>query len=563
MRKSFARQKINKYRKLPSITLLLGLSVLAACDGTTLNGAFTIEEADTLDLDLNDYTGPVDHGEPWEPVETAAARVTDPLFHSLGHWSKAGNWPISPIHLALLADGRVLSYGADDGTTLEGRGSAFRFDLWTTGAFTPSSHQTLRTGISTNLFCSAQSVLPDGNLLISGGDKSSENEKAYKLDGVNATTLYDTSTSRLTTANTMNEPRWYPTLIPMPDGRQLVLGGKDQNIKEDGKVIDKKIPSYPEIYNPDTGSWTALTGADNAAFFKQNWFYPRAFLKSDGKVVIFAKSDSKTTDDVYELSVARLGSLTKIGTIPADFVRPNSPAVMFNTDKVLLVSQSGQTLVVDVSGGNVRYRRSADAGTYRIWGNTTILPNGEVFLSGGRGPARTASEKLDGAAYKGQIWNPQTGRWRDTASANKARLYHSTALLLPSARVLIAGGGPPGPVVNKNAERFQPPYLFDTRGALAERPVIDSVGDVRIGNRFNVVLEEHTTIDRVTLIRAGSDTHSFDQGQRFMELAFDHRSDLVIDVAAPANSRLAPPGLYMLFVLNDQGVPSAAKLIMI
>jgi hypothetical protein len=136
-------------------------------------------------------------------------------------------------------------------------------------------------------------------------------------------------------------------------------------------------------------------------------------------------------------------------------------------------------------------------------------------------------------------------------------------MLLPSGRVLIAGGGPPGPVVNKNAERFMPPYLFTEEAALARRPVIDSVGNVQHSRKFNVILKEAATIDRVTLIRAGSDTHSFDQGQRFLELNFDQDSQQVLEVSAPANKRLAPPGLYLLFVLNDKGVPSAAKLVML
>ncbi len=360
----------------------------------------------------------------------------------------------------------------------------------------------------------------------------------------------------------MHAARWYPTLVTMPLGGQLVLGGKDHNVRKDGKIVDKVIPAFPEIYDPATGKWTKLTGAQNAEFFKRNWFYPRAFLKDDGKVVIIDRINSNGMDHVYELSVSGTGSLRKIGEMPANFAKQSTPAAMFDENKILFVDQNGRTLVLDVNGGSVNYQITESANTHRIWGNTTVLANGEVFLSGGRGPARTSDEKLAQSVYKGQIWNPQTQTWKDTAAAAKPRLYHSTAILLPSARVLIAGGGPPGPVINKNAERFLPPYLFDQEGGLAQRPSIASVGDVQYGLNFNVILQEDANISKVTFIRAGSDTHSFDQGQRFMTLDFTQTSDKVLDVTAPATSTVTPPGLYMLFVLNDKGVPSVAKLIM-
>ena len=216
----------------------------------------------------------------------------------MGKWTNAGSWPICAFHLSLIKNGRVLSYGTgiDVPANDNHRGSGFTLDLWKPGSFSPSSHQTLPTSIDTNIFCSAQSILPNGNVLISGGDRSSRIDKTYKLDGVNATTLYDVDTTAITEEAKMHVARWYPTLVPMPDGRQLVLGGKDHNVKENGKVVDKVIPAFPEIYSPETGKWTKLTGATNADFFKRNWFYPRAFLNDNGKVVVIDRINSNGED---------------------------------------------------------------------------------------------------------------------------------------------------------------------------------------------------------------------------------------------------------------------------
>ncbi len=118
-------------RYLLAISAIISFSLLLACDGSTVTGPITPEEADEFDLDLNDPTGPVDNGELWEPVETAAARAKSAIYRQSGDWSNAFNWPISAIHLSLLPDGRVLSYGT--GTNVEedrdDRGSGFTFDL--------------------------------------------------------------------------------------------------------------------------------------------------------------------------------------------------------------------------------------------------------------------------------------------------------------------------------------------------------------------------------------------------------------------------------------------------
>ena len=97
-----------------------------------------------------------------------------------------------------------------------------------------------------------------------------------------------------------------------------------------------------------------------------------------------------------------------------------------------------------------------------------MMADGKVVVTGGS----RVHKQLDGANFNALIWNPGTGKWTVGAAtgSGKARLYHSTALLLPDASILVGGGGAPGPQTNLNAEIYYPPYLFDTVGNRAIRP---------------------------------------------------------------------------------------------
>ena len=80
---------------------------------------------------------------------------------------------------------------------------------------------------------------------------------------------------------------------------------------------------------------------------------------------------------------------------------------------------------------------------------------------------------------------------------------------MPDARVLMGGGGAPGPLVNLNTEIYYPPYLFDSRGARAARPAIISAPDtVTSGELFQVGYSGPSSISRVSFIKTGSTTHS-------------------------------------------------------
>ena len=111
----------------------------------------------------------------------------------------------------------------------------------------------------------------------------------------------------------------------------------------------------------------------------------------------------------------------------------------------------------------------------RAFHNTTLLPDGTVLVTGG-GTALDGYD-ISKAVLAAELWSPATETWRTLAAAAVPRLYHSTALLLPDGRVLMAGSGNDGPAVNQTqAELFSPPYLFKgARPTISNAPTPDSV----------------------------------------------------------------------------------------
>jgi len=187
----------------------------------------------------------------------------------------------------------------------------------------------------------------------------------------------------------------------------------------------------------------------------------------------------------------------------------------------------------------------------RSFHTLTLLPDGNVLVTGGSVTNDPSSQPVNAA----EIWNAQTGLWSTMSSMQKARTYHETALLLPDGRVLVGGGDGNTPD-QFNAEIFSPPYLFK-----GWRPVITSVSsNVSYGSQSFVGTPDGATIQSVAFMRLGAQTHQFDMSQRYVPLSFTAAAN-GLNVQWPANANLAPPGDYMLFIVNGNGVPSMASTV--
>jgi hypothetical protein len=209
--------------------------------------------------------------------------------------------------------------------------------------------------------------------------------------------------------------------------------------------------------------------------------------------------------------------------------------------------------VIDMTKPSPAWRQTTPMAFARTQHNLTILPDGSVLATGGGSVSDVFN--TDAAVLAAELWSPTAETWTTLASMQVPRLYHSTALLLPDGRVLSAGGGRFG-VDQPSAEIFSPPYLFKgPRPTIATAPT-----QIAYGASFTVTTPNAAAVAAVSLIRAGSVTHAINMDQRFLSLTFQKGSG-TLTVQAPANGNLAPPGYYLLFVLDGTGVPSVASII--
>jgi hypothetical protein len=197
----------------------------------------------------------------------------------------------------------------------------------------------------------------------------------------------------------------------------------------------------------------------------------------------------------------------------------------------------------------------------RTYHTMVLLPDGNVLVTGGG--QTTYALDLPNAVLQAEMWAPATQQFSKLASAVAARLYHSTALLLPDGRVLVAGGGRFDSGSNTgydqlSAEIYSPPYLFN-----GVRPTISSApSTIQYATNFTVGTPDASQISSAALVRLGAVTHAFDQNQRYVPLTFQQATG-GLTVQSPSSANLAPPGYYMLFIVNSTGVPSVASIIQI
>jgi hypothetical protein len=207
--------------------------------------------------------------------------------------------------------------------------------------------------------------------------------------------------------------------------------------------------------------------------------------------------------------------------------------------------------VIDLNAAIASWRLVGSMAIARRQLNATLLPDGKVLVTGGTsGPGFNNTST---PVFVTEMWDPATELWTTMASAQVSRLYHSAALLLPDGRVLSTGGDGITQV-----EVYSPPYLFT--GA---RPTITSApAAVSYGQTFFVETPDTASIAKVTWIRLPSVTHAFDQNQRINRLSFAAAPG-GLNIVAPSDANLAPPGHYMLFLLDGNGAPSIARIVRI
>lgn len=212
------------------------------------------------------------------------------------------------------------------------------------------------------------------------------------------------------------------------------------------------------------------------------------------------------------------------------------------------------TYVLDMTQPSPSWRQTAPMNFPRVFHTLTLLPDGNVVVTGGGRAAFNTDPSL--AVHEAEIWSPATETWTTMARSQIPRFYHGTAILLPDASVLVAGSGQSAGPSQRDVEIFSPPYLFK-----GSRPTIASApSTIQYGATFSVGTPDASNIALVSLIRPGTATHTIDMDQRLLHLNFQQIGSS-LDVQAPADANLAPPGYYMLFLVDNNGVPSVASFV--
>ncbi len=445
----------------------------------------------------------------------------------VGSWSSPVQMPAVAVNLILLPNNKLLFY--QDGASPT---------VWD---YVNNNFTSIAT--TQDVFCSGHAALADGRILVVGGYDSGSGDI-----GLATAEIFDPATNSWTSVPNMSYRRWYPNATPLSDGRILVTAG--------WQTTDHTNAGIPEIYDPSTNAWTKLTKADNP--FET---YPFMFQLSDGRVIHTGGSEYATSTDILDLN-AQTWSVVDSRVLDGGSARMYLPDKIMKagsaSDSQMSGPSSNTTFVLDMTQSSPAWQQTPSMAYARSFLNLTSLPDGTVLVTGGETDKNGGD--ISKAVYPAELWSPQTETWTTMSAMHTPREYHSTALLIPDGRVIVSGMGADfGNVPNEtSAEFFSPPYLF--KGA---RPTVtQSPAKVVYGTNFFVATPNATSISKVVLIRTGAATHAFDQNTHYVPVSFQQATG-GLTITAPANGDMAPPGYYMLFLVNSAGVPAVAPILQV
>jgi len=444
--------------------------------------------------------------------------------------------PINPVHIAVTHTGNVLVVAGSGNVATE---TNFRAAIWDLAANTITTQP-----LAWDMFCSAMVALPDGRLLVNGG-----NLQYDPFHGQSRNAAFDPVLGVFSDLENMSHGRWYPTVTALGDGSVMTFSGLNETGGTNTAV---------EIYTPGAG-WSAA--------FPAGWtppLYPRMHLLPDGRVFYSGSgTGSRFFNPVTHAWTGVVASTNYTGsrTYGTSVLLPLTPANGYKPRVMIMGGGSPATAtteIIDLSAATPQWQSGPAMSQPRIEMNATILPNGKVLAMGGS----LNDEDAATASLRADLYDPATNTFTPAGSNLFARLYHSGSLLLPDATVMLTGGNPARGSYEQRTEIYSPPYLFNGDGSPAARPAITDVSPnaFSYGSAFQVFTPAAASIGSVVLVRPGAQTHAFDMEQRLVGLSFTAGSG-VLNVTAPPNGNIAPPGYYMLFALTTAGVPSVATFV--
>jgi galactose oxidase-like protein/glyoxal oxidase-like protein len=514
-----------------------------------------------------------------------------------GLWEKPFEEGVVGVHAALLHTGEVLFWTYRDEVAAHTHADAAHANVphgeWSLLQLSTGKQVVNRQISERNQFCSGQCLLGDGNLLVIGGERDTP---------VNDMTVsvFEPKARTWTLRKDLPVGRWYPTVVSVAATRGLAVGGDERTA---GMPMH---PNWTAQYVYEKGGWDVAHEFDADLQTLGTASYPFVFVLPDAR--LFVHLGFKTRVLKLILNALDFGSSLKLkpvdptvrtyglqGTAVLLPLRPSDNPPY--RARILMIgggNGAGQPAkktceILDFGDAGLKWKSASPMKNSRMMPDAVLLPDGKVLVVNG-----TATGDIGGTdpVFEAESYDPGAGTWTRLASMTVERLYHSTALLLPDARVLTAGtdrewNQPGHDYAHTQIEVFSPPYLFrGPRPAIRIAPESASYND-----SFEVATDEAETIGSAVLIRNGSCTHSFNSDQRFVELKIEKRlaprlwfqwtkKELSfggvsytitwpiprilfsggLRLKAPPNGLVAPEGYYMLFLLSN-GVPSEARFI--
>ena len=515
--------------------------------GITIYGVGTLQ---TDDYAMSDVTAPAP-----DTSCSAGAACTKGVWQVLPF-----NSPVRGIHSVVLKNGNVLLV-AGSGNNLD----AFAAGTFTTAVYQPATGTFINVPTPADLFCSGHVQLPDGRVLIMGGNKAyPAADGSHGYEGLKNSYIFDPATNSYSRVNDMSSGSWYPSATVMGNGDVISLGGLGED--SSGTVAT-------QYFKTSESRWLGLNEANQSWSF---WgLYPSMILMQDGRLFytgshVFGNGLPGTGASIYNYTA---NTITPVAGLQSKDQRDQSMSVLLPPaqDQKVITLGGGNietnpdanrlTDVIDLKQANPAYAAgpllptgtltggAAETSTQgKMYLSAVLLPDGKVFETGGG-----LHNRAD-PVYEASMYDPATNTFTAGMATDPVpRTYHSSAFLLPDGRVMSVGNNPGDGSFDMRLSIYSPPYLF--KGA---RPQVLSLSSQQWAYGSTNTITVDGSILKAELIRPEAVTHSSDPNQRFVDLPMSV-SGTTVGLNLTSNPNIAPPGWYMLFVVGANGVPSVAQ----
>jgi hypothetical protein len=495
--------------------------------------------------------------------------------------SAPGNFVLGPntefiaMHLAHLPNGRIM-YAAGSGYSELHKTGPYQW-----GVFNPSNESMTNHTVNEDLFCMGQAVLITGKVLCAGGTLRYDTDDPDGLwKGLASAFEYDPDSDSLVKVQSMHHGRWYPYCITLENSQVVTIGGWDEwgcrNML--CEIYDPGSKSWTIKYNPST-SVTYTVGSCNPSapaglptyggsgqgVMPPVSLYPRALYMPTGLVAVAGQNPTTYTVN------PETGRWVRAGILAVARSYGNMALLPLNND----LSETGQlivwggssnsgtnaTTVVELltpnSGTNFTtfsFQTITPCNFGRRHAPAVYLPDGKLISFGGA----HFQNDLSTAFYNAEIFDPVARSWTVVDGMTVPKLYHSAGILLPDGRVWLTGNSISKSNWELRSEYYVPAYYNATRPTISSDPAVGNYGET-----INIPTPDAASIEKVSLIRLSTFTHGFDSELRFIWLQIQSKGSNSVTVSAPLNGKIAPPGYYMIHVLNSAGAPSTARVIKI